>query len=183
MTGLWRLVPAPYRLLALAVLAAAALASLWAWGHAREARGDRAGRAAVQAMWDAAELRRAAVAAAAQLAARAEEQRRAAAHQEALDAYEAQLARARADAAIADAAAGRLRQRVAALIRAARGDSGGADPGVAPPGPAAQDPAGLLADVLGRCVERVRFLAAAADERGAAGQACERAYDALTPAP
>lgn len=110
--------------------------------------------------------------------ARAEEFRRAAAHQEAIRAHQAQIARLRAAADIAATADLRLRERIATL--AAQAGGGGQDPDPAGSGPAAEDPIGVLADVLGRCSARVRLLAAVADERGAAGEACVRAYEALT---
>jgi len=50
-------------------------------------------------------------------------------------------------------------------------------------GAPAVDAAGMLADVLGRCIARVRFLASVADERGTAGELCERSYEALNPSP
>ena len=108
---------------------------------------------------------------------REEEHRRAAAQQEALDAAEHNAAQARADLVIADAAAGRLRDRIATLVAAAR--EAASHPQAGQPGAPAADPAGLLADVLGRCITRVRVLASIADERGTAGQLCERSYDAL----
>lgn len=110
---------------------------------------------------------------------RAEEQRRAAAHQEIVDATERKLTQVRADAAIADAAAGKLQQRVAALVAEAR--RAATNPGPAGASPPASDPADVLANVLGSCVAAVRQLAVIADERGAAGNACEQSYGALTP--
>lgn len=110
---------------------------------------------------------------------RAEEERRIAAQQEIVDAAEKRAAQARADAAVADAAAGRLRDRVAALVAAAR--QAASNPSIAASGPPATDPAGMLGDVLDRCIGRVRLLAEIADRRGIAGAACERSYDALTP--
>jgi hypothetical protein len=168
----------------------AVVASVFAWGSRREAEGDRAGysrgKAEVQAVLDAERIgwagERAAAAEAARLAAQAsrlEEQRRTAALQEAIDAAELVARRERADRVIADAASGQLRERLAAYVTAAR--FAARHPGLALGGPAAEDPAGVLADVLGRCETRVRQLAAVADERGRAGQLCERAYDALTP--
>ncbi len=170
----------PWRWLALASAAIVAIGALLGWGEGRERAGYRAGSAAVRTEWQAADLVRAAAAARAQEAARIEEQRRAAAHQEVVDAYQAQLQRARADAVVAAAAAGRLQQRVAALLAAARDRAAAGDPAPSAGSPAADDAAGVLADVLGRCVERVRRLAEVADERGAAGAACEQAYDSLT---
>lgn len=134
--------------------------------------------AETKAVWSADRAQAAEVARKAEADARAEEQRRAAAQKEITDEYDRKLQAARADAVIADAAAGRLQQRVVALIAAAR--EAARHPETVQPSPAADDPAGMLADVLGRCVARVRLLATAADERGAAGSACEREYDALT---
>lgn len=98
--------------------------------------------------------------------------------QERADEADRQALAARADVAIADAAAGRLQQRLAAYLAAARQASGNPAPPQA--GETATDPAGVLADVFGRCVARVRFLADLADERGIAGTACEGSYDALS---
>ncbi len=98
--------------------------------------------------------------------------------QEALDDERKKTQAARADAAISDAAAGRLRDRVAAIVAAAR--EAARNPGVAPGSPPADDASGMLSDVLGRCVTRVRQLADIADARGIAGSTCERAYDALS---
>lgn len=109
---------------------------------------------------------------------RREEQLRAAEHQKALDDKEALLVGMRADIAVRDAAAGRLQERVTALVAAARATA--RDSQVAQPSPPADDAAGMLADVLGRCVARVRLLATVADERGAAGATCERLYDSLS---
>jgi len=112
---------------------------------------------------------------------RAEEQRRRDEQQEKIDAAEKTAERERAARATADAAAGRLSQRVAALVTAAR--EAGSNPQAVQPGQAASDPTGVLVDVLGRCVQRVRLLASVADERGNAGKLCEQSYDALTEHP
>ncbi|HGL6720498.1 DUF2514 domain-containing protein [Burkholderia contaminans] len=80
---------------------------------------------------------------------------------------------AAADAAVADAAADGLRKQVAVLVADARRASASAG------GPAAGDGLDLLADVFGRADERAGELAKIADERGIAGQQCERSYDAL----
>lgn len=109
---------------------------------------------------------------------RAEEQRRAAAHQEIVDDTERKLVAARADAAIADAAAGKLRGRVAVLVAEARAATG--HPAAADGGAPATDPVGMLADVLGRADDRARLLADYADRARLAGQACVDAYEALT---
>ncbi|MEX3556616.1 MAG: DUF2514 family protein [Burkholderia gladioli] len=107
-------------------------------------------------------------------AARVEEQRRTAAQQEIADEASKQRNVARADAATAASAADGLRRQVAALVSRARHSTPAA--GSAP----ADDPIGVLADVLGRADERAGELAAYADRARIAGQACERSYDALT---
>lgn len=174
----------------LALLAiAAAVSALLAWGQGREATGRELGlaqgRAEVRAVLDRERAEWAAVREAAAettrlaaRAARAEEQRRVAALQEALDAAEIEARREREGRAAADAAAAGLRERFAAAATAAR--FAACNPGLALGGPSAADPAGMLADVLGRCEARVRLLADVADQRGRAGKLCERAYDALT---
>lgn len=78
-----------------------------------------------------------------------------------------------ADAAAADAAAHGLRKQVAVLVADVRRASASAG------SPAAGDALDLLADVFGRSDERAGELAKIADERGIAGQQCERSYDAL----
>lgn len=87
-----------------------------------------------------------------------------------------QARRARADAD----RAGDAERRLLARIGAAGG--GSTDPAAAGASAPAGDASAVPADLLGRCVGDLRRLAAIADERGIAGQACERAYDALTPA-
>jgi hypothetical protein len=82
-------------------------------------------------------------------------------------------ARDQAHAVALDAAAVQLRRRVAALL-ASRATAAGA-------GAPAADAAVVCADLLQRADARLRELAHLADERGTAGQSCERAYDALTP--
>ncbi|MBU9649337.1 DUF2514 domain-containing protein [Burkholderia multivorans] len=107
-------------------------------------------------------------------AARAEEQRRTAAQSEIAKDANQQRTAALADAFAARAAAGSLQQRVDQLVAAAR------HPATSAGSPAAGDALDLLADVLGRADEAAGELAKIADERGIAGQQCERDYDALT---
>ncbi|WP_175712574.1 DUF2514 family protein [Burkholderia ambifaria] len=102
-------------------------------------------------------------------AARAEEQRRTAAQQEIAKDANQQRTAALADAFAARAAAGSLQQRVAAARH----------PAASAGSPAAGDALDLLAELFGRADERAGELAKIADERGIAGQQCERSYDAL----
>jgi hypothetical protein len=89
------------------------------------------------------------------------------------NALTAELRRVRSDAAAADIAGRGLRDRARA-IAAACGASAAATGG------AASAPEYLLADVLGRLEEAGRELALTADERGAAGAACQRLYNSLS---
>ncbi|MBZ5793930.1 DUF2514 domain-containing protein [Burkholderia contaminans] len=106
-------------------------------------------------------------------AARAEEQRRIAAQQENADHAAKERDQARADAAAAATAADGLRKQVAGLVERARHTAASAGSS------ATGDALDLLADVLGRADARAGELASIADERGIAGQQCERDYDAL----
>jgi len=106
-------------------------------------------------------------------AARTEEQRRTAAQTEIANAATQAAEKARADARAASATSDKLRQRVAQLVAS--------HPATTASSPATDDPIGMLADVFGRADQRAGILAAAADSARIAGQACERAYDALTP--
>ncbi len=89
---------------------------------------------------------------------------------------QAQLVRAR-DAAVATAAG--VQQRFATALAAARREAA-AGAAAQPVSPAASAAEGMLADVFGRCVARVRLLAAVADDRGRAGRLCEVSYDDIT---
>jgi hypothetical protein len=84
------------------------------------------------------------------------------------------------DANSARAANDRLRERVAALVARSRAPRNPAAPSGSPP---AGDAADVLADMLGRVSEAARQLALIADERGTAGLACERSYEALNARP
>ncbi|USE78817.1 DUF2514 domain-containing protein [Cupriavidus gilardii] len=108
--------------------------------------------------------------------ARAEEQRRIKEQTEIANAAKREAEQARADARAADAVAGQLRQRVAELVAASRAGN----PAPASGGAAAGDTLGVLADVLSRADRRAGILAEYADAARIAGQACERAYDALS---
>jgi hypothetical protein len=167
---------APYLLPAAGAAGAALLLALGVQtvrlDHARAEYSD------LGAAWAKDRLARADAARQAEAAARAEESRRAAAQQEVIDAHEKELARLRADAVIADAAAGRLRERVAQLVDTAR--AAASNPTAAGGGQAGPDAVDLLAELQRRADERAGELARVADERGAGWQACVGAYDSLT---
>jgi hypothetical protein len=109
---------------------------------------------------------------------RAEESRRHAAIQEITHVHQVQIARLRADAArSADAARGlraRLSELSAQRLRDAAGYSAATDGR-----PPADSAAGVLPELLGQCVDRVRVLAEFADAAHAAGQQCQQSWGAL----
>ncbi|AAO55612.1 DUF2514 domain-containing protein [Pseudomonas syringae group genomosp. 3] len=108
---------------------------------------------------------------------RTEEQRRQkAANQVANDARQEQTA-ALTDAAVADAAGGRLRieaGKLAATAGCVPGDTGASERGKA-----ATRAAMVLSDLLGRADSRAGELAKAYDQSRVAGLACERSYQSL----
>ena len=104
-------------------------------------------------------------------------ERRLTATQENADVTRQRAEQAAADAAARAAAAERLLQRARAV--AARAPASAAS--AAESGPTTDPAAGLLADVLGRCVAQLGIVADFADRAHIAGEACERAYDSLTP--
>ena len=105
-----------------------------------------------------------------------ENQRRQAAIEKADADAQKQLDQARSDAARADSALERLQQRLAAAEQRSR-DAGNAI--TAQLSQAAEDAARVRADVLGRVGEAAQLYAGVADERGIAGLACQKAYDAV----
>src|SRR5574337_592658 len=96
-------------------------------------------------------------------------------------AAELALDQARADAARAATAARGLRS--AAALAAARCDRGAGDTAAAGASAPAADPGAVLADVLVSMEQAGRAVAAVADARGVALDACVGAYRALTAAP
>jgi hypothetical protein len=100
-------------------------------------------------------------------------------HKEIAHEAQDQARRTAAAAAAAGIAGDGLRQRADRLAAAAAHCPAAPDATIAPSGPPASHPAAVLADVLGRLEAAGRELAAIADARGAAGAACERAYEAL----
>jgi hypothetical protein len=168
----------PYRWMAIALLAAAAVGFM---GIQRaQIAGLRADLAEGKAAWSAERAQAAKLSQAAEAAARIEEQRRFLAQQEALDAAEQKAVQARADAARASDAAGRLQQRVAALV--AQAGRAAANPATAGVGPATSTAIDLLADVQRRIDEAAGQLADYADRARSAGELCQASYNALTPA-
>ena len=84
---------------------------------------------------------------------------------------------AQRDAVVAAAVSDSLRERASQLASACSGGATGAT--AARGGQAASSPGALLADVLARADAAAGELARIADERGAAGAACERAAGAV----
>lgn len=105
---------------------------------------------------------------------RNEFRRRSAAQQEIATHAAKERDQARVDADAAAFAADGLRRQVAALVADVRRSAASAG------STSAGDALDLLADVFGRADTRAGELAKVADERGIAGQQCERSYDALT---
>lgn len=105
-----------------------------------------------------------------------ENQRRQAETEKADAEAQEQLAAARTDAERAGSALERLKLRLAAAEQRSR-DAGNAI--TAQLSQAAEDAARVRADVFGRAGEAAQLYAGIADERGIAGSACEKAYDAV----
>ncbi|MGT2427905.1 DUF2514 family protein [Cupriavidus basilensis] len=171
--GVGMLIPTiPWRAAGLALAAAALFAAGWAvngWRKDAELAELTAGQAQERRNEAYAQVK-------AVDQARLEEQRRTAAQTEIANDATKKLEGARADLAAANDVSGRLRQRIADLLAASRAAGNPAAAGGSAP---TEDPIGMLADVLGRADHRAGILAEYADAARIAGQACERAYDAL----
>jgi len=156
-----------YKLIALgaAVLALMALSAAGAW----QWQGNRYERQLSELREGYAESARQAEA-----RARSEEQRRQTAIEGIRRDAQEQIAAVAADAAAADAAAGRLRARVTELSRRPA-----SCPGVAGGGEATDPARDLLADMLGRLDAAAGGVAEFADRSRAAGLTCQFAYEAL----
>lgn len=159
--------------------AAGLLALLLVFGLVQSARLQRAETAIQTEKAGRAQDKAAAAMAAASavMAARAEEQRRNAELQENVDDAQAKAAAARRDALAAAGSRDRMQQRAAEL--AARCGAGASDTAAAEGGAPTAGPGLVLAELLRRSAERSGQLAEYADQARIAGQACERAYDAL----
>ncbi|WP_431276292.1 DUF2514 family protein [Variovorax ureilyticus] len=112
---------------------------------------------------------------------RTEEQRKQeVATKEAEDAAQ-KLTQARADAAIANAAAGKLRDQLAAYITSVHRAGQDPAPAAGSAGVASADPLDLLADLYSRSDEAAGAIAQYADELRIRGLAAERIADGLQP--
>jgi hypothetical protein len=141
----------------------------------------RAGRAAVQSEFTQWKLTAQENRLLADRAQRTEEQRRqAVADQEAQNAN-SKLVRARADAVIANAAAGKLRGQLAAYIAAVRRASQGAAAAAGGASQPSADPLDLLAQLYGRTDDAAGAIGQYADQLAISGAACERIADGLQP--
>ena len=163
---------APLSLLARVPIWAWALAALLAWGgyHRWQAIGAKAEHKQAQ---ERAALERSQ----ADTAAATEHARRLTAQTEISNEAIKQAESNRQAAVAATNAAGRLRQRIAAV----QADAARRDPASAAGCQAAITATDMLADVQRRIDEAAGQLAQHADDARTAGSACERAYEALTP--
>lgn len=185
---IFSLIPLPYKIAGAGLLALAAYGA-WEW---RWSAGFGAGVKHQQGEQNRIDLKRSEVAIETMTERRAKDAETARLIQEATDAKDKAEAQRRADKLIADAASGDLRrrfeQRLRELVQAvhATATAGGAGSGNSSPAtssPSADDPAGVLANVYGRCIQQRQRYAEIADERGQAGALCQAAYDALTQPP
>ncbi|MGL6237823.1 DUF2514 domain-containing protein [Aeromonas dhakensis] len=143
-----------------------------------QADGKEGERQTWQAKWDEEAARLATAMTKAEQEARKEEQRRQAEIDEVREHAQEQIAQAQADADAAGLESGRLREQARRL--AARASQCPSNPRITQGGPAAGQPAMVLADLLSRADERAGELAAAYDRARASGLACERAYQSLS---
>jgi hypothetical protein len=110
---------------------------------------------------------------------REREQRREDLIRETLNAAHTKLIQAQRDAADAHGASYRLQRRVSALIAARAADPSASCP-AARAGPPADAPGDLLADLFSRIDAAAGELGEYADRARIAGEACERAFDAVS---
>ena len=107
----------------------------------------------------------------------AESERRAQAHQEIASAAQAKIADLERSHAAVRAVSTRVRTAAVAVAASAAASNSAAAGGCQ----ASDAAAGVLAELLGRAADRAALLANLADRSRSAGQACEAAYNALTP--
>ena len=171
------------RVLAWLAVAAACAAVLYAivWGYetwrdGKVAEGDRAGAARVQALWDDDRAKAQAKTIEDARLNAAEGLRRINAHQENQRVQDAQLARARRDAATAAAAADGLRLRASTYLDAAGCGTVATDTALE----CIRKAVAQITDALGQCGGIARQVAAEADDARARGLKCEADYESLT---
>lgn len=114
--------------------------------------------------------------------AQSESDRRVAAIQEVLDATQPALDAARAAAGRLPDLDRRVRDAYAAVAACRRDGTRADDPAASAGGPAADETAGVLAELRRSAQEAEAARARYADEAAAAGERCERSYGALKPA-
>lgn len=165
------------RLAACAGLAAALCGAVLAFGHHER----DIGRSEVRAEWHADQAQQLAAMLADREQAATESQRRLAAIQEIVHDATAQKTAALADAGRARAERDSLRQQQARYVASARASLGTPDPTSATRSPPATAAIDLLSGLFSESDEGAGILADALDSAHAAGLACERAYDTLTP--
>jgi Protein of unknown function (DUF2514) len=146
----------------------ALLAGLLVGARAAISAHDRNAVAAVQAQYAEQALK-------ATQANDAESARREAAQADIASESQRLVSRARADSASVGVALAGLQQRTSVALGSGIAPHSPATAGSAP----APSPADLSADLLERLGELAGQLASTADERGIAGQTCERAYESL----
>lgn len=142
--------------------------------------GERAERMLWQAKWDRQTAELANARAALIVQAREEEQRRQAQIEKVREDAEHQIAKAKTDAANADAVASRMHAQAQRLV--ARASRCTQHSGAAHGGSSGGQSVMVLAELFRRADQRAGELAAAYDRARVAGIACEHAYDALSAA-
>jgi hypothetical protein len=161
----------------LAAVAALVAGGAWA-GYAWRDRGAKADLAECQRVHAEALAITLRTAQQAEASYRAKEAATAAEHQRITQDANAQTAQARADADRFRAALDRLRKQSAA---APSGGAPASDSGIAAGSPAARAATDLPPELLFRALEAAGDIAAFADHSRTAGNACQRAYQALSP--
>lgn len=163
-------------------LAAIALVafSLWAFSHWRYTAGHDAADQAWQLKWSSRDTADAAATLKREGQERAEEQRRQSAADEERKHAEEELAKARADADIADRAGVGLRKQLDTLQRQLAGSETGRLSATVAASSARTEASILLAQLLSESDEMAGKYAAEADRNYVAGQSCERTYDKVT---
>ena len=167
------------KVIAFLLAAIAAVGAVIGFGHARFDAGQSAGRAYVQAQWNAEKVVQLAAAQKAEADNRRIEQQRQTSINEVTQNAQIQIDQAQSDEAAAATAADGLRRQLAAF--AARSRAAARHPAVAQPGAGEQnpDPIDLLADLFTRADAAAGELAGSADRLRIAGTAGEAAGDAF----